>query len=759
LTAEEVSLSSASLQQRERTLREEAELTLQLHSHVGQLTEKEEAAFWNQLEELLEKIPVEVDETLDHLPKKAFALALKAHSGQKRVSGSPYITHPLAVAKIVADLVPDRVTLAACLLHDVLEDTGITPEILHAEFGDEVAFLVEGVTNVSRLRFGMHHEKQVENLRRLLVATAKDLRVILIKLCDRLHNMRTLGALPTPKQKRIAQSTLDIFSPLAHRLGLERIKNELEDLCLLYLHPTVYRDIKIKVDERLATRQKYARKVQNIVADVLATNGIDALVEWRVKHFWSIFLKMQRDNKDFSEIYDLTGVRVIVDTLEHCYASLGIIHGVWPPVEGRFKDYISKPKSNDYRSLHTTVMGPEGRLLEIQIRTHQMNRVCEEGVAAHWRYKERGRSSRRLGDDAAWLNQMSGLLQDTRDQDEWTYSIKTDLFSDESYCYTPKGDIIRLPVDSCPIDFAYHIHTDLGDHCQGARVNGRYVPLSYQLKTGDVVQIETSKSAHPSPDWLNLAKSSRARHKIRNHILQTNRETLIEQGRVMLSRELHRLGMNPVTFFTSEHCREIMDSLEIKTTDDLFALVGFGRVATKQVVMRILKSRAKEKKEPPKTPATEKIKVTDMDDLLYRRARCCQPVPGENIIGLVTRGRGISIHREDCVNIRKFQGDRARLIPIGWEDNGEKGLAIEISVEAYDRNQLLADVTSIISSYGIDIRGSHTESTDENHQAVLNFTIRIRNINQLQRLANQLIEVKGIKSVHQKRGARTIRLA
>ncbi|NUN98543.1 MAG: bifunctional (p)ppGpp synthetase/guanosine-3',5'-bis(diphosphate) 3'-pyrophosphohydrolase, partial [Candidatus Omnitrophica bacterium] len=468
--------------------------------------------------------------------------------------------------------------------------------------------------------------------------------------------------------------------------------------------------------------------------------------------------KMRRDNKDFSEIYDLTGIRILVHGVDQCYAALGIVHGVWPPVEGRFKDYVSKPKANDYRSLHTTVLGPEGRMLEIQIRTHQMHRVCEEGVAAHWRYKERGRSSRRLGDDAAWISQISGILQDTNDQEEWSTTLKTDLFSDETFCYTPKGDIIRLPAGSCPIDFAYYIHTDLGDHCQGAVVNGRYAPLSHELKTGDVVQIETSKTAHPSPDWLNIVGSSRARSKIRAHLLEANRENLTEQGRVLLSRELHRLGKNPNAFFGSEEFQEILDSLAVKTEEDLFALIGFGRIATKQVIARILKNRAKGKKGAAPKAIGETIRISDIDDMLYRLARCCQPVPGEGIVGFVTRGRGVTIHRWDCSNIRKFQGDQARLIPMRWDQNGEMGSLVEIVVEANDRHQLLADISNTISSAGIDIKGCHTLSFD-NNRATLSFSIVIRDILQLERLAAQLIDVQGVLTVSQRRGNRTRPLA
>lgn len=744
----------------ERTLLEESGLKLQVSREGAALSDGDRETLEERLRALLATVPPldPTETTEESLPWKAFDFALRAHAGQRRVSGDPYVTHPLTVAEMVGELVPDRATLAACILHDVLEDTEVTPEILRDKFGEEVAFLVEGVTNVSRLRWGLAQEKQIENLRRLLVHTAKDLRVIIIKLCDRLHNMRTLGALAASKRRRICQSTLDVFAPLAHRLGLERIKNELEDLCLLYLHPIVYSDLKSRVDERLAIRQEYARRVQNVVADVLATNGIDATVEWRVKHFYSIYQKMRRDNKDFSEVYDLTGIRILVHSTDHCYASLGIVHAVWPPVEGRFKDYISRPKTNDYRSLHTTVLGPEGRLLEIQIRTNDMHRVNEEGVAAHWRYKERGRSLRRLGDDAAWISQMSGILQDTRDQEEWTRSLKTDLFSDQAFCYSPKGDIVALPAGSCPIDFAYAIHTDLGDHCAGARVNGRFVPLSHTLKTGDVVEIETSKQAHPSPDWLNLVKASRARTKIRNYLLQANRETLIEQGRIMLSRELHRIGKNPPNFFPSDLCNKILKSLDMKTLDDLFAYIGFGRIATKQVIARVLKASAKEKKAVEKPDAGELIKVSDIDDMLYRLAKCCHPVPGERIIGLVTRGRGISIHREECINIRKFSGDQARLIPMRWEQSGKAWSVVEISIEANDRHQLLADVTNTISAQGVDIRGCYT-ITDEDEIAHLNFTIAIRDINQLQRLSSQLIELVGVLSVSQKRGTRMLRLA
>lgn len=710
-----------------------------------------------RIEKVLASFPPENDPELASLPFRALDFAIQAHRDQYRSSGKPYISHPVSVAELVGGLVPDRPTLAAALLHDVVEDTEAGSEDIRRLFGEEVAFLVDGVTKVSRIRYAMSHEKQMENLRRLLVATAKDLRVILIKLCDRLHNMRTLGPLTPAKRRQICQSTLDIFAPLAHRLGVEKIKNELQDLCLFYLNPGIYRRIKELVAERLVERHEYADRVRHNIADVLATHGIEASVEWRVKHFWSIYQKMERDKKDFSEIYDLTGIRILVDTIDECYGALGIVHALWPPVEGRFKDYISNPKANDYRSIHTTLLGPEGRLLEVQIRTLQMHRVCEEGVAAHWRYKELGRSSRRLGDDAAWIQQLSGLLNEEMGAEEWTESLKTELFTSETYCYTPKGGIIRLPAGSCPIDFAYQIHTDLGDHCQGARVNGRFVPLSHRLKTGDVVEIVSSKSAHPTPDWLNLVKSSRARQKIRNSLLALNRDALVEQGRVLLGRELHRLGKDPAKFYETKLFQRIIQHLNAKDMDDLFAQIGFGRVATKQILARVIQSEAKRKANRVE-PKGESIKVSDIDDVLYRLAKCCHPVTGEPIVGLVTRARGISIHRESCVNITKFQGDRARLIPLSWEGSAEKPISVDIVVEAMDRRQLLADVTNSISSVGINITRSSTVSHGDG-SATLDFSIQIRDIQHLERLAKILIELQGITSVSRRRGSRKFRLA
>lgn len=729
------------------------------HPEPGPLPEADRVNLRARLEGVLAKLPPESDPELENLPRRALEFAIEAHGDQRRLSGKYFITHPMSVAETLVELVPDRATLAATLLHDVVEDTRVRAEDIRARFGDEVGFLVEGVTKVSRIRFGLQHEKQVENLRRLLVATAKDLRVIVIKLCDRLHNLKTLDPLPADKRRRICQTTLDIFAPIAHRLGLQKIKNQLEDHCLHHLHPSIYQDIKSKVDLRLAERHEYAEKVKILMADVLATHGIEADVSWRVKHFWSIYLKMQRDNKDFSEVYDLTGIRVLVDTVDQCYATLGIVHGVWPQVEGRFKDYISQPKQNDYRSIHTTVHGPDSRLLEIQIRTPQMHRVCEEGVAAHWRYKERGRSSRRLGDDADWIRQLSGLLVENQDQDEFSTSLKTELFADETYCYTPKGDIVRLSAGSTPIDFAYQIHTDLGDRCAGARVNNRFVPLSYELRTGDVVEIETSKNARPTADWLTIVKGSRARAKIRSHLLKSNRNLLIEQGQTLLSRELHRIGKNPNVFYHSELCGKILNSLEADSLDDLFAFIGFGRVATKQVISRILQSAAREKKKEKRTaPPPQQVDLAE--DMLYRLARCCHPVHGETIVGLVTKQRGISIHRDDCVNIRNFRGDRARLLPLQWEGlrDGSKEAVVQLALEAIDRKQLLADVTNVIASAGIDIRKSQSGNVGKGRANLL-FEISVRDIKELRRLASNLIEVKGVLNVSEKRGSRKHPLA
>ncbi|MBE7561262.1 bifunctional (p)ppGpp synthetase/guanosine-3',5'-bis(diphosphate) 3'-pyrophosphohydrolase [bacterium] len=602
--------------------------------------------------------------------RRAFSVADAAHAGDLRKSGLPFIQHPLWVALIVASLGMDDLSCAAALLHDVIEDTAGKPQPvtlprLSRQFGETLANLVDGVTKIGAIHAVTLQEEQVENLRRMLVATAKDLRVIIIKLADRLHNMRTLNVLSRPKQIGIARNTLEVYAPLAHRLGIGRVKFELEDLALYFLEPGIYLEIESKLAERRQERDKYLDEVKATIAERLVEMGIPADISGRAKHIYSIYRKMRRTGKDVADLHDLVAVRLITDSIENCYAALGAVHSLWRPCEGYFKDYISFPKPNDYRSLHTTVMGPRGWMLEVQIRTLEMHRIAEEGVAAHWRYKEGG-VGKRLGADSDWLSQLSGWLSDSQNPDEFMDSLRTDLFADEIYVYTPKGELIRLPKGSTPIDFAYRIHSGLGDTFAGAKVGGRFVSHRYELKTGDTVEIIAGPRAHPSPGWLSIVKTARARAKIRRYLFQANREHLREMGRQSLAREITRAGLSPAQVFASEQFKNVVAAFSADSPDDLFVKVGFGRVATKQVLSRIVPPKVRPEKRPP-APAGAAMKVNELKDVVYRRAQCCNPMPGDPITGIVTKSRGISIHREDCPGITRFRGDPAQLLALHWD--------------------------------------------------------------------------------------------
>ncbi len=690
--------------------------------------------------------------------RKAYFFAYEAHKEQTRANGDPYISHPLAVAEILAGYQLDASTIMAGLLHDILEDTDYTYDDLKSMFGEDTANLVQGVTKVSEISSAYHSEEEIENLRRMLVATAKDLHVIVIKLADRLHNMRTLHFLPHHKQIRISQNTLNVYSPLAHRLGLGQIKWELEDLCLMFLNPKAYKGIKNKVSLKRLERETIIKEARADLEKILHKRGIHVTVEGRAKHFYSIYMKMRRYNKSFKEIYDLIALRVICENIGDCYAVLGEVHTMWRQVDGRFKDYISTPKLNNYRSIHTTVLSKTGRMMEIQIRTQKMHQIAEHGIAAHWRYKEH--TKKRVGGDSKWVKLFNQELPDTRDPEDFLQTIRNELFSDEVYVYSPKGELIRMPKDSTPVDFAYKIHTELGHQCGGAKVNGRLVPLNYCLQTGDVVSIMASKNNRPSSAWLEFIKTSSARNKIRRFLLEDRRDELLRRGRSTLSKEIQRAGYNPREFYNSADAEEIAQSLDLKKVEDIFVNIGFGRISTKQVIARL---QQKNKVDQPQKLIEQKsqnifeeentsrsiVKLAEIDDIMYRIARCCSPLPGDNIVGFVTRGRGVTIHKTTCRSIRQYNGHPERLLPLFWSGDQTHPVSVRIEIRANDRRNLLSDLSQMISSTGTNILNCVSESVSGS--ATFTFILEIVNTNHLNTISQQLYGINGVKTVRRLR--------
>lgn len=690
--------------------------------------------------------------------RSAYEFALNAHENQTRVNGEPYILHPVAVAEILAEYHRDADIVIAGLLHDIIEDTDYTFEDLEKRFGSTVASLVSGVTKVSRIvsESPFLREMEVENFRRMLVATAKDIHVIIVKLADRLHNMQTLEHLPREKQLRIARSTLEVFAPIAHRLGLGKMKWELEDLALVYLHPDVYNMIKKQVSEKRAIREQYVREVCQSLQERFESHKISCTVEGRAKHFYSIYQKMTSDNKTFEEIYDLAAIRVICETIGECYAILGEVHSMWRQVEGRFKDYISNPKSNNYRSIHTTVLGPNARKIEIQIRTLEMHLDSEYGIAAHWRYKEEKNS--RVGRDAKWLEHFVNNLPDTHDPEEFIQSIRNDLFANEIYVYTPKGELIRLAKGATPIDLAYRIHTDLGNRCGGAKINGRLITLNHELQTGDVVEILSNPNSHPSAAWLNIVKTSSARNKIRRYLLESQKDQLLQRGQSSLTRELQKTGIKPLEFYNSPLAKEVIDTLNAKDLDDLFINIGFGRISTKQVIARIIKASPSEPNQKQTRQRNTKdknevkpsvVKLGEIDDIMYRRARCCNPLPGEDIVGFVTRGRGVSIHRADCRSMKFHLLENDRILPLFWEGEETGHVNASIEIMARDRQNLLNEITQMISATGTNIVGCNTKTI--NGTATFSFELDIRNSSHLNTIMQQLLGIDGVRNVKKTR--------
>ncbi len=692
------------------------------------------------------------------LVEKAYTFAFQAHAGQRRESGESFITHPLGVAMILAELGLDLTTIIAGLLHDVVEDTPVTLEEIEETFGEEIAVLVDGVTKLSRLDFASREEQQAETLRKMFIAMAKDIRVVLIKLADRAHNLRTLRFLNTRKQQEIARETMEIYAPLAHRLGIYKIKGELEDNAFRYMQPGEYYRLADRLAKKKREREQFINMIMGILKKRLEAVALVAEIRGRPKHLYSIYYKMKEQDKDLNEIYDLTAIRVIVDSVKDCYGALGTVHALWKPIPGRFKDYIAMPKPNMYQSLHTTVVVAENELVEVQIRTWEMHRTAEYGIAAHWRYKEKLTDEGEFDKKLAWLRQLLEWQQDYRDAREFIENLKMDLFTDEVFVFTPRGDVIDLPAGSIPIDFAYKIHTDIGNRCNGSRVNGRLVPLDYVLKTGDMVEIITAKHSSPSRDWLNIVKSAQAKNKIRSWFKRERRDENIEKGREALERENRRLDFDLRLLLKNDIVEEVAKKFNILSPDDLYAAIGYGGITPQQVIGRLreeYRRRYGVKEEPlPEIKTVRKpagsapgIIIEGIDNILVRIARCCNPVPGDPITGLVTRGRGVSIHRRDCPNLTEFQSSTGRFLEVAWEGQADQSYQVAIEVQANDRTNLLADIIAAISESKVQISAVNGR-TESDHTATIHLTIIVKDRLQLEKIMNQIKKVKDIYSVH-----------
>lgn len=704
------------------------------------------------IEELLQKLGGVKSESDLAKIKSAYDFAFLAHQGQKRDSGEAYILHPLEVALIVYELGMDTVSIIAALLHDVVEDTKIEIDEIKNKFGSEVALLVDGVTKLSRLAFQNKQEQQMENLRKMFLAMTQDLRVIIIKLADRLHNMRTLKHLPVAKQRNIARETIEIYAPLTHRLGMWKVKWELEDLSLRYLDPDAYYDLVNKVAKKRQEREGYIYEVKKTLERALTEMEIKAEVQGRPKHFYSIYAKMQEQSKDFTEIYDLMGLRVIVSTVQDCYEVLGIVHTLWKPIPGRFKDYVAMPKSNMYQSLHTTLIGPKGEPLEIQIRTWEMHRTAEFGIAAHWLYKGNGPDDKELRDKIAWLRHLIEWQGEMKDSEEFMETLRIGLFMDEVFVFTPQGDVKNLPAGSTPVDFAYSIHTTLGHQCVGAKVNSRLVPLDYQLKNGDIIQILSSKGASgPSRDWLQFVKTSKSKNRIRQWIREQNREENIQIGRELLEREIRKQGFDFQESARLEQLNEAAKKLGFMNMDDLLAAIGDLKVTPNQVLNKlgIVKEQVKPAvSEPEEKKRTRRpglgIKVRGVDNILVRFSKCCNPVPGDPIIGFITRGKGVSVHRLDCPNL--LTEDKERIIEVEWDRTITGTYTVDIEIEGDDRVNLLTDVLNAISELKLYLNAAKARS--KKGKAYINLTLEIANSDQIQAIFKRISRVDGVQRVY-----------
>ncbi len=708
-----------------------------------------------------------IDKVLEHTPEadvdiidKAYVYSARVHEGQVRLSGEPYLSHPLEVSGILADMKLDPVSIAAALLHDVIEDTHATKEDIEELFGKEVAHIVAGVTKLSKVHTHSAQERQAESIRKMILAMADDIRVILIKLADRLHNMRTLHYHKKEEKKRkISQETLDIYSPIASRLGIYWMKKELEDIAFKYIHPEEYRKIDGLVAKDKEERENYIQTVREFIKDEMAKNGLECEVLGRYKHFYSIYQKMLSQNLEFGDVYDIIAFRIILDTKSQCYRALGILHALWKPIDIKFKDYIGRPKPNMYQSLHTTVIGPYGERVEIQIRTKEMDYVAKSGIAAHWSYKE-GKQyiDENVSKKFAWIQNLIENQENIKDPDEFLESVRIDLFPDEVYVFTPDGEIKSLVKGSTPVDFAYLIHSEVGNQCIGAKVNGRMVPLRYELKTGDVVQVITQKNHKPSKDWLSFVKTVKARSRIRQWIKIQERERNITLGREMCEKAFRKFKLSYASLAKSREMEEAARHFGFKTTDDLIAHVGYGKITPLQVVNRFIK---KSKEDDEKDLIIEKasqnhkkrrkklkagVRVMGIDDMLVRFGKCCQPVPGDPITGYITMGRGVTVHRVNCVNAMQMSPERQ--IAVEWNEESfedETTYPVKIRIHSYDRLGLLADLASNIAKHGANILSAHSEARDGSAEST--FTLAVRDTLHLKKVITALKKVKMITDV------------
>jgi len=691
------------------------------------------------------------------LLKKAFYFSYEAHKDQLRRSGEPYFEHPLEVAKILVDLRLDISSIIGGLLHDVAEDTGVTIEEVETEFGSEIAALVDGVTKISELKFDSVEMRQAENFRKMIISMIKDIRVILIKFADRLHNMRTIQFLPEKKRQRIARETVDVYAALAHRLGIGKVKWELEDLAFKTLNPQAYEELVSKVTERRDERENYIKRVTDPIRKALKKANITARIMGRPKHFYSIYTKMQRRKLPFEEIHDLLAIRVIVRKIEECYFVLGIVHSLFTPIHERFNDYIATPKSNMYQSLHTTVIGPEGKMVEIQIRTEEMHQTAEEGIAAHWRYKEGKVKEDELDKHFVWLRRVLEWQQDAPDSTEFMENLKIDLFHDEVFVFSPRGDLYRLPAGSTPVDFAFAIHTDIGYHCIGAKVNSKIVPLNHQLRSGDTVEVITSHNQHPNQDWIHFVKTSKARSKIKRWLRDSMFEDSLKLGEEIFNREIKKYHIKK----DDEELAEVAQSYGLSELNQLYAAIGRGDISIQSVIHKLAPDRVDQLKDENlierfirRTRSPEKgVRVSGIENMLINFGKCCQPVPGDSIIGFITKGRGVVVHRTDCKNILNLMKDPERNIEVEWDVDKDKRFLVRLYMVAHDRRDFLRDVTEAISATNANIVNLVLKTEDLFVHN--NMLIEVRNLKHLTRIINKISKIKGIINVERRNGNET----